>query len=143
MYSSRNRFPQITRFAGSQAYWQLLTSVSDRNLYTRRSIGTRSRTSRTGYSTAKGEIKHEGVLVCGARIGRDPAIICKRPPSTVNEGVHVPRRPILGELDDHRGRPRSDVGGRAADKNQRRKSVAANQRHQEATVSDRLHTRAF
>ncbi len=40
MYSSRNRFPSITLFVGSQTYWQLLTSVSDRSPYTRRSIGT-------------------------------------------------------------------------------------------------------
>src|ERR1700737_1550277 len=100
------------------------------------SIGTRSSISRTGCWGTEGAIQNEDqgiqVLVFGRRIGCATAVVYKRPPGNVNPGVHIPRRPILDELDDHRGRTRSDVGGRAVDKEQRWKSVATNQGHQEA-----------
>src|SRR5207245_1876965 len=134
MSSSTSRCPQLIRFAGFQTYWRLLTSVSDRSPYTRRSIGTQSRTSPTGYSINQGEIDDRRNVLVRAHVDRGPAIIRKRPPGILDQGIYLPGRPVLGQLDHHRGSARSNAGGRAVDENQRWKGIAGNQGDQEAAV---------
>src|SRR6266403_4167908 len=124
MSSSTSPCPSLIRFAGFQTYWRLLTSVSDRSPYTRRSIGIQSRTSPIGYAINQGEIDDRRNVLAWAHVDRGPAIIRKRPPGILDQGIHVPGRPVLGQLDHHRGSARRDAGGRAADENQRRKGIA-------------------
>src|SRR5437588_12985619 len=102
MSSSTSPCTSLIRFAGFQTYWRLLTSVSDRSRYTRRSIGTRSRTSPTGYSINQGEIDDRRNVLVWARVDPRPAIIRKRPPGILDQGIYLPGRPVLGQLDHHR-----------------------------------------
>src|SRR5439155_14304819 len=74
-------------FAGFQTYWRLLTSVSDRSPYTRRSIGTQSRTSPTGYSINQGEIDDRRNVLVRAHADRGAAIIRNRPPGILDQGI--------------------------------------------------------
>src|SRR5437016_14389313 len=107
MSSSTSRCPSLIRFAGFQTYWPLLTSVSDRSPYTRRSIGTQSPTSPTGYSISQGEIDDRRNVLGYAHVDRGPAIIHKRRPGGLDQGIYLPGRPVPGQLDHHRGTVRS------------------------------------
>src|SRR6266436_8080542 len=134
MSSSTSPCPSLIRFAGFQTYWRLLTSVSDRSPCTRRSIGTQSRASPTGCSISQGEIDDGSNILVWGHADRGPAIIRNRSPGILDQGIYLPGRPVLGQLDHHRGSARRDAGGRAADENQRRKGIAGNQGDQEAAV---------
>src|SRR6266481_6221081 len=115
MSSSTSPCRSLIRFAGFQTYWRLLTSVSDHSPYTRRSIGTQSRTSPTGYSINQGGIDDRRNVLVRAHADRGPAIIRNRAPDILDQDVYLPGRPVLGQLDHHRGSARSDAGGRAVD----------------------------